>query len=136
MRNAAERLACTFVIFAGPYGLVGPLEVIAPYDVPGHSKEEQTMIKEKLNLTIPRLIGGNRYDLVVFYAGANPRDLIIEMMGPILKDNNMDLITFGKPNMWDIGKLEEFVQLLISGTTMNGLKAILSFPERLDFFPK
>jgi hypothetical protein len=136
MRNAAERLACTFVIFAGPYGLVRPWEVIDPYDVPGHSEEEQTKIKEELRRTIPRLIGGNRHDLVVFYAGANPRDLLIEMMWPIIKDNNMDLITFGKPNMCDIGKLEEFVQLLISGTTLNGLRAILSFPERLDFFPK
>ena len=132
-RNSAERLNCRFVIFAGPYGLVNPWEVIAPYDVPGHSEEDQIMIRERLNQTIPVLIGENRYDVVILYAGANPRDMIIEMMWPILEHNNIDLITFGKPNTGDLSKLDNVVELLIGGTTLNELRTILRFPQRLKY---
>ncbi len=132
-RNSAERLNCRFVIFAGPYGLVDPYQIIAPYDVPGHTEEEQTMIRDRLFQTIPLLIGGNRYDVVVLYAGANPRDIIIEMMWPILEDNDIDLVTFGKPNMADMGKLDNVVDLLIGGTTLNELRTILRFPQRLIY---
>jgi len=132
-RNSAERLGCRFVIFAGPYGLVNPWEVIARYDVPGHTEEEQIMIREKLNHTIPQLIGGNRYDVVIFYAGANPRDMIIQMMRPTLEHNNIDLITFGKPNTGDLGKLDNVVERLVRGTTPNELMEILRFPQRLEY---
>jgi len=133
-RNSAERLGCRFVIFAGPYGLVNPWKVIDRYDVPGHTEEEQIMIRERLNQTIPQLIGENRYDVVIFYAGANPRDMIIEMMRPILEHNNIDLITFGKPNTGDSGKLDNVAELLIQGTTLNELREILKFPQRLEYF--
>jgi len=133
-RNSAERLNCRFVIFAGPYGLVDPWEVIAPYDVPGHIEEEQIMIRERFNQTIPQLIGEHRYDVAILYAGANPRDMIIEMMWPILQHNNINLITFGKPNMGDVGKLDNAVELLIRGTTLNQLREILRFPQRLKYF--
>lgn len=135
-RNSAERLNCRFVIFAGPYGLVDPYEIIAPYDVPGHTEEEQTMIRDRLALTIPHLIGEDRYDVVVLYAGANPRDLIIDLIQPILRNNNIDLITFGKPNMGDVGKIDQFVNLLFTGTTSNTLKGILKFPDRFKFFSR
>ncbi len=134
--NAAERLRCRFVILAGPYGLVDPWEVIEPYDVPGYSEEERKMLREKILLTLPRLIGGNRYDLLVLYGGANKREILIDVMGPALRSNGLDLITFGKPNMGDIGKLEPFVNLVITGTTLNGLRSLLSFPDRLLFLPK
>lgn len=136
MRNAAERLGCRFVIFAGPYGLVDQWDVIGPYDVPGHKEEERKYIMEKNSETIPRLIGGNKYDLVVLYGGANPRDVLIEVIGPILKDNRIDLITFGRPNMYDVGKIKDIVEHLIKGTTLNKLRKILSAPNRLEFFPK
>lgn len=132
-RNSAERLNCRFVIFAGPYGLVNPWQIIAPYDVPGHTEEEQTMIRDRLFQTIPLLIGGDRYDVVFLYAGANPREIIIEMMWPILKDNSIDLVTFGKPNTGDLGKLDNVVELLIRGTTPNELSEILRFPQRLKY---
>ena len=132
-RNSSERLNCRFVIFAGPYGLVDPWEIIAPYDVPGHTEEEQTMIRDNLSRTIPQLIGQNRYDVFVLYAGANPRDIIIEMMWPILEHNGIDLITFGKPNTADVGKLDNVVALLIRGTTLNELRTILRYPERLKY---
>jgi hypothetical protein len=133
-RNSAERLNCRFVIFAGPYGLVDPWEIIAPFNVPGHTEEEQAMIRNQLALTIPHLISNDRYDVVVFYAGANPRDIIIEMMLPILEQNNIDMVTFGKPNTGDLGKLDNVVELLINGTTPNEIMEILRFPGRLQFF--
>ncbi len=132
-RNSAERLDCRFLIFAGPYGLIDPCTIIAPYDVPGHTEEEQRMLRDRLALTIPCLIGNGRYDLVVLYAGANPRDIIIDMMWPILEQNDLDLITFGKPSMWDVGKLVDVVVLLINGTSLNELSSILKCPDRLEY---
>lgn len=136
MRNAADRLNCKFIIFTGKYGVVGRCEIIGPFDVPGHTEEEIEEIRERCIQTIPRLIGNNRYDVVVFYAGGNPRDMIIEILKPILSRNNLDLITFGKPNMYDAGKIDNFVEHLIRGTSLDELRTILKVPEKLKFFPR
>ena len=72
---------------------------------------------------------------MVFYAGGCPRELYMDLLIPILRDLGVSLITFGRPNMYDIGKLEEFVDLITKSITMEGLASILKHPEELEFIP-
>jgi hypothetical protein len=72
---------------------------------------------------------------MVFYAGGCPRDEMLRVMLPILCEQEIDLLTFGRPNMYDVGKIDEVVQLLISGTSTSKIKRILKKPERLKFYP-
>ena len=72
---------------------------------------------------------------MVFYAGGCPRKLYLDILTPILHEHGVSLITFGKPNMYDIGKLREFVELIITGTTLDRLGAILKYSKELEFIP-
>jgi hypothetical protein len=72
---------------------------------------------------------------MVFYAGGCPRDEMLNVMLPILNKQGIDLLTFGKPNMFDVGQLDQVVQLLISGTSISDIKSLLKVPDRLKFCP-
>jgi len=72
---------------------------------------------------------------MVFYAGGCPREPILDILLPILHNENISLITFGRTNMYDIGKIDEFVNMIISGTSTEKLKSILKLPHRLKFRP-
>jgi hypothetical protein len=56
-------------------------------------------------------------------------------MLPILHQNNIDLLSFGKPNMFDIDKIGIIVNNLTKGISINELRAILRLPGRILFSP-
>jgi hypothetical protein len=60
----------------------------------------------------------------------------MELFLPILRDLKIDFITFGRPNMYDSGKIKIMAEMLENGSSMNELKAILKYPEWLLFVPK
>jgi hypothetical protein len=132
VRNAADRLNCRFVILTGEYGMVNPGEIIKKYDCPLNSETEKKIriIWEK---TIPREIGKDRYDVVVVYFGANPREPILKILKPIIHDIKMDIITFGAPYMKDVGKIEDVFNLITKGVPLNDVRGILMYPDRLRF---
>jgi hypothetical protein len=133
VRNAAERLKCRFVILTGKYGMVNPGKIIKKYDCPLNSKTERE-IKIIWEKTIPSEIGNDRYDVVVVYFGANPREPILKILKPIIHEIKMDIITFGAPNMKDVGKIESVFHLLTKGVLSDDLKGILNYPERLQYY--
>ena len=133
LRNAAERLRCEFVILTTGHGMVNPTDVIQPYDM--HIREYPKQVKRNWLKTIPQCLGDNRYNILVFYAGGCPRKPMVELMLPILQEINISLLTFGRPNMYDFDKIDELVDALVSGTTIDELKSILRKPERFEYYP-
>ena len=134
VRNTADRTGCKFVIITTEHGMVNPYDIITPYDK--HGAEYKKEVKEKLSQTIPNLIGGNNNKLVIFYAGGVPRDIYLEIMLPVLYRSKLDLLTFGKPNMYDVDKIENIVELLTNGeeTPLEDISKILKLPDRLEYF--
>lgn len=133
VRNAADDLRCRFVILTAVHGMVNPDDVISPYDM--IINDNKVEVSRNLSNTIPRLIGGNQYDILVFHSGGCPTDPIIKVVKPILHSNKISLITFGRPNMYDIGKIRDLVDLLIKGTSLGELGSVLKYPDWLKFFP-
>ena len=132
VRNAAMRLHCRFVILTTAHGMVSPEEEISPYDM--HIREHKDQVRQNWSQTIPVLIGNNQYDILVFYAGGCPIDEMVKVMLPILQLNNIDLIAFGRPNMFDVNKIDNVIEFLIRGTSLNEIRSILRFPDRLLFY--
>jgi hypothetical protein len=133
LRNAAERLGCRFVILTTAHGMVNPGDVIHHYDL--HITEHKLRVTENWRQTIPHLLAGMPGSLLVFYSGGCPRDIYIEVLRPILYAQRISLITFGRPNAFDIGKIDEFVDLLMKGTSLAELRSILKCPDKLEFYP-
>ena len=133
VRNASERLGCDFFILTTAYGLVSHWEKIHPYDV--HIDEYRNRVKENWLNTIPRYYVTYKYDIMIFYAGGCPRKLYLDLLLPILHAAKVPLITFGRPNMYDIDKIEAIAEALETGTNIEELKGIVKYPERLEFYP-
>jgi hypothetical protein len=133
LRNAAERLRCDFLILTTQHGIVEPHQIIVPYDL--HINHHRQAVTEKWHATIPALMIGHAYRLMIFYAGGCPRDEMIEVMLPILQQQRIALLTFGRPNMYDVGKVEAIWNMLMRGTTDNGIKSILRVPKRFEYYP-
>lgn len=132
-RNAAERLHCDFLILTTQHGLVEPHKIISPYDL--HINQHRQAVQDIWLETIPALFQGARYRLMVFYAGGCPRDEMIEVMLPILRHQGIALLTFGKPNMFDVDKLDTIWGMLMRGTTSEEIIGILNVPERFKYYP-
>lgn len=132
VRNCAERLNSKFVILTTGHGMVEPDEVISPYDF--HIHNYRSRVAERWRSTIPTRLSKNRGSLIVFYAGGCPRDDYIELCRPILCELGISLLTFGKPNMFDVDKIEKCVQMLASGTSLAEIASILRSPDRLEFY--
>jgi hypothetical protein len=132
LRNAADNLSCDFLILTTQHGLVEPHQIITPYDMHIHDYRQE--VTEKWHETIPLIIRGSRYRLMIFYSGGCPRDEMIEIMWPILNENRVALLTFGRPNMFDIGKVDKIWRLLMKGTTEEEIKSILKKPERFKLY--
>jgi hypothetical protein len=132
IRNDAERLNCKFVILTTGHGLVEPDDVIGPYDM--HIDEYTTEVDKKWRLTIPTVLSMDRNSLMIFYAGGCPRDPYIELLKPILNPLGISLLSFGKPNMFDIDKIEECVKMLTEGIPLVDIASILKHPDRLEFY--
>ena len=131
VRNSAHELECAFTILTSTYGMVNSHDIIGPYDLRAENNEEEVSLQ--WNSTVPNIMRRNQYDILVFYAGAVPRDPILKLLLPILRDLKIDFITFGRPNMFDVGKVKAIVSLLEEGSTFNQLQSVLKRPERLKF---
>lgn len=133
VRNAAHYLSRRFVILTTAYGMINPDKRIRPYDLKAENNKEE--VTEIWRDTVPQLLGNNEYDLIVFYPGGCRIEPYIDLFVPILRDMKIDFITFGKPMMFDGGKIGSMVKKLEQGSSMDELKAILKRPERLQFIP-
>jgi hypothetical protein len=132
MRNAAQRLGCDFVILTSAHGMVSPDDVIEPYDLV-LKEDNRKYIEQRWMETIPRLAVNRRYEIMVTYFGGCPRDPILDLLMPILRNNNIALLSFGKPNMFDIGKIDRIVRHLEDGCILNQIRGVLNYPDRLVY---
>ncbi len=133
MRNASHNLGCRFVILTTGYGLVNPDDLLEKYDK--HIDKYRSFVAELWGQTVPRVLGAHQYDMMVFYAGGCPREKYLEVLWPLMLSAGISLITFGQPNMCDAGKIERFVKMIVRGTSLDELRDILKYPERLEYYP-
>ena len=133
LRNAAERLSCDFLILTTQHGIVEPHQIIFPYDM--HIKQHRQMVTKKWHATIPALTISHEYRLMIFYAGGCPRDEMIEVMLPILQQQRIAILTFGRPNMYDVDKVDTIRDMLMNGTTDSKIRSILKVPKRFEYYP-
>jgi len=131
--NAANRLNCRFVILTTGHGMVNPHDLITPFDL--HINGNEGIVTEKWQKTIPAILRSGKYRLLVFYSGGCPRERYIEIMKPILHDLGIELLSFGRPSMYDINMVDNIIELLTQGTTLEGLRAVLGLPDRLVYYP-
>jgi hypothetical protein len=131
-RNSADYLNCDFFIITTGHGLVHSNQEISPYDM--HIKEYSNEVEAKWRSTIPAILGTGKYKVMIFYAGGCPRDEMLEVMLPILGEHGIDLLTFGRPNMFDVNKIENVYEMLVKGTSIPEIKQILKVPDRLRFY--
>ncbi len=132
LRNTAERLSCKFVILTTGHGLVEPTDIISPFDE--HIDYYPDKIREKWEITIPHVLQGYKNSLLLFYSGGCPREPYIQISKPIFRTLNISVLTFGRPNMYDIDKVEDCVKMLLQGTTLKEIESILKKPDRLEFY--
>lgn len=133
VRNSANDLGCQFVILTTAHGMVNPCDIIGPYDLA--AEINRLRVSEIWRNTVPQILGSDNYDLLLFYAGGCPREPYIDLFLPILRDLKIDFITFGRPMMYDIGKIKVMAEMLENGSFSDELKAVLKLPERLLFVP-
>lgn len=133
LRNTAKRLNCDFFIITTAHGMVTPTEIISPYDM--HVNKYPVEVEAIWRRTMPEMLGAGRFKLMIFYAGGCPRDEMLTIMLPILLEHSIDLLTFGRPNMVDVNKIEDIFHMLVNGTSGSDLKSILKEPERFKFYP-
>jgi len=133
VRNTANNLGCKFVILTTGHGMLNPSDNISPYDLVISGNGD--IISQAWQKTASKLMTKEQDDILLFYAGGCPRDEYLKILKPILHDLEIDLITFGKPNMGDVGKIQNIVELLEKGTSIDELKSVLKFPDRHLFFP-
>jgi hypothetical protein len=133
VRNAANSLGVRFFVLTTGYGLVEPDAVLGAYDLPIQKNKPQ--VDTHWRQTIPQLIRASEYDIMVFYPGGCPPDLYVKLLAPILQQQGVSLVTFGRPNMYDSNKIEPFVELLTKGASLEELRSLLGQPERLQYFP-
>ncbi len=131
VRNIAEKLNCKFVILTTGHGLVGPDDVIRPYDL--HIQDHSAKVSETWQTTIPAILKNDKNSLMLLYAGGCPRESYIHLLKPVLSSLGISLLTFGKPNMFDIDKIEKCVELISWGTLLTNIADILGHPDRLEF---
>jgi hypothetical protein len=133
LRNIADRKRTQLVVLTTGHGMIYAWDVIGSFDA--HIDTYKEELKKRWLQTIPSIIGGNKYDIMVFYSGGCPREPYIELLHPILSDHGVALITFGKSNMFDIGKTEQIIDLLARGTSLDEIMSVLRLPARLKFYP-
>lgn len=132
VRNTAEQVGIDFFVLTTGHGLVAGDEVLTGYDL--HVEEHQAEVIENWRRTIPRLISAGRYDVVVFYTGGCP-ERYVELLQPVLHEECVPLLSFGKPSMFDSGNIKALVELLMEGTSLDELRSLLNVPEKLQYFP-
>ncbi len=131
VRNCAERLNCKFVILTTGHGLVEPDDIINPFDA--HIERYRGEVAERWEATIPLVLREDRNSLVLFYAGGCPKEPYIEISKPIFRSLGISLLSFGRPNMFDVDKIEDCAEMLFRGTSLDEIASILKQPDRLEF---
>jgi hypothetical protein len=131
--NAARKSGCRFVILTTAHGAVNPTDLIKPYDlhVNGHERIVENLWRDTSQL----LLKNKGYKIMVFYAGGCPRQAYEDIFVPILQELGISFLSFGRPNMFDVGKIEPVVNLLKKGASGNEIKAILKVPDRFVYYP-
>jgi hypothetical protein len=132
LRNTAHTLGCKFVILTTGHGLVAPDDIISPFDA--HIDTYPDKVRKLWETTIPRVLKEHRNSLMLFYSGGCPREPYIKIAMPILHTLGISLLSFGKPMMFDVDKIEKCSQMLFRGTSFEEIASILGVPERLEFY--
>ena len=133
MRNAAYRLGCRFVILTTAYGIVNPDTVIEPYDIPAW--DNLKLLSADWYKSFRHILGENQYDIMVVHYGGCPEDPSFPVIKRILNEMGISVIKFGRPNMFDIGKVDDLVRLLLkpAGTNIDEIRSILKYPWYLNY---
>jgi len=131
VRNSAERLKCKFVILTTGHGLVEQGDTIQPYDK--HIDQFRDEVTSKWRSTIPKILSEYKNGLMLCYFGRCPRDAYAEVLMPILDELRISFLTFGRPNMVDVAKIEPCVDLIEKGTSIDEIASLLRLPERLKY---
>lgn len=131
VRNSSGRLGCDFSILTTGHGMVNSWDIIEPYDK--HIDDYPEEVKENFKRTIPGFLERKKYKLLLFYGGGVPRDSYLRMLHPIIKPFGVWILTFGRPAMRDVGKIDEIVNMLTDGTDtkLYDIRSILKKPDRL-----
>ena len=108
-------------------------ELIEPYDLPISRNIKE--VTDKWEETFKNVLGENNYDIALCYLGGCPRNPGLPIKVGIFNSMNISVIKFGRPNMFDIGKIDNVVHLLTQGTSIDEIHSILDYPEYLEFFP-
>jgi hypothetical protein len=132
VRNTAERTGCDFRIVATEHGFVSSDEVITPYDF--HIDIDPARARAIWAESFARKVPRDRYKLAIFYAGGCPRKSYLEIIVPLCHAAGIGVLTFGQPNMYDIGKLDQVVDLVVAGTMLEELRAIMGVPGRVEHY--
>lgn len=70
---------------------------------------------------------------MVFYAGGCPRDAYMELLRPILGELGISILSFGRPNTYDVNKIAPCIHMLETGTSLEDIASILTLPARLVY---
>jgi hypothetical protein len=132
IRNIAKIMDCKFTILTTKHGMVHPDDIIDKYDLEINGNENE--IRTIWSNSIKNVLADGRYKLIVFYAGGCPRDQYLRILEPIFKEHKIDILTIGKPNMCDVGKVSDMVSMLANRVSIDQLKSVLEYPDRLLFF--
>lgn len=121
------------VILTTGHGLVRGDAILTQHD--NHIDVFRGSVKQKWQVTVPGLLAPGRYDLLLFYAGACPREQYLDLLLPILQSIKLPLITFGQPQFADIGHIADVAMKLMDGTTLSEIRDLLTVPEKLEYHP-
>ena len=136
VRNSSEKLGCDFSILTTGYGMVNSWDIIRPYDK--HIDIYPEEVRENFERTIIPWLERKKYKLLLFYGGGVPRDSYLRMLHPIIKPFGVWILTFGRPAMRDVGKIDKIVDMLTDGTDtkLYDIRSILKVPDRLKLLKK
>ena len=136
IRYVARDLGCRFVILTRPYGIVDARDDIWHYDLNLFaSRLNPPLMRSIWRTMIPRKIDSKKCDIVVLYCGGVSRQDYIPPLEPILQNLRVDLLIFGGPPRYDLGKTKYVVEMLVRGTSLEEISDILRAPSYLRFYP-
>jgi hypothetical protein len=133
VRNSAERTGCDFLIVTTEHGFVSAREIITPYDF--HIDVDPGRASRIWERSFGQRVPNDRHKIMIFYAGGCPREAYLEIIIPLFHSKDIGVLTFGRPNMYDVGMLDQIVEMVMAGTNVAELRAILKVPYRLEYHP-
>jgi hypothetical protein len=133
LRNTARSLGCDFTIITTKYGFVEPDEIIAPYDM--HYDQFTETVTDTWRRTAHSKLRDKGYKIAILYFGGCSKDGSLRALSQILNDLGISVLTFGRPNMFDINKIDPIIGKLESegGTSLADIRSVLDYPHYLYF---